>query len=132
MKQTIYDLLKAMINATLILLALCLFLGWKLMSSVQDVTVRVTEAVLQVTPVQDRIQDLRLEVAGLRSDLVNLPEQVVIGQLDRLDQRLTSLQQEMSELRQLPNEIIHNAAQTAATTLADQLSQPANCLPPSS
>ena len=132
MTKTILDLFKAMINATLLLLALCLFLGWMLVSSVQDVTAKVTGAIDQVAPVQDRIQDLRLEVAGLRSDLVNLPEQVVIGQLDRLDQRLTSLQQEMSELRQLPNEIIHNAAQTAATTLADQLSQPANCLPPSS
>jgi len=77
MKNLILDLLKAMINATLMLLALCLFLGWKLVGSVQDVTGKVTEAVVQITPVQDRIQDLRLEVVGLRSDIVSRPELAV-------------------------------------------------------
>lgn len=132
MTQTILDLFKAMINATLILLALCLYLGWMLMSSVQGVTTKVTEAIVQITPVQDRIQDLQLEVSGLRSDLVSLPEQAVSSQLDGLDQRLASLQKEMSKLRQLPNDIIQTAAQTAATSLAEQLSQPASCLPPPS
>jgi len=132
MTKTILDLLKAMINATLILLALCLFLGWILMSSVQDVTGKVTEAIVQVSPVQDRIQDLRLEIAGLRSDLISLPEQAVSNQLDKLDQSLTSLQQEMSELRQLPNGIVQTAAQTAATQLVGQLSEYASCLPPPS
>jgi len=132
MRKTILDLLKAMINATLLLLALCLYLGWMLVSSIQDVTGKVTEAVTQVTPVQDRIQDLQLEVAGLRRDITTRPDLAVTGQLNTLDQRLASLQQEMTGLRQLPNDIIQNAVQTAAAELAGPLGQLASCLPPPS
>lgn len=129
MTKTIYDLIKAMINATLILLALCLFLGWKLMASVDSVTDKVTEAIAHVTPVQDRIQNLRAEVAGLRSDLVNHPELAVSNQLNTLDDRLASLQNEMSKLRQLPKDIVHDAAQSGAAELAGRLTQLAGCLP---
>ncbi|PCJ09350.1 MAG: hypothetical protein COB16_03985 [Rhodobacteraceae bacterium] len=130
MKKLILDLLKAMINATLLLLALCLFLGWKLMSSVENVTSKVTAAVVQIAPIQDRVQELRLEVAGLRSDIVSRPELAVSSQLDALDQRLASLQQELSELRQLPADIIHDAAQTGAAELAGQIARLTSCLPP--
>lgn len=132
MKKLILDLLKAMINATLLLLALCLFLGWKLMSSVQYVTTKVTEAVVQIAPVQDRVQELRLEVAGLRSDIVNRPELAVSGQLDTLDQRLAALQLELSKLRQIPAEIIQDAAQTGAAELAGQIARLTSCASPPS
>jgi hypothetical protein len=132
MTKTILDLFKAMINATLLLLALCLFLGWMLVSSVQDVTAKVTGAIDQVAPVQDRIQDLRVELAGLRSDIVSRPELAVSDQLNALDKRLKSLQHEMSELRQLPEDMIRIAAQTAAAELTGHLGQRGNCLPPPS
>mgnify|MGYP000609607284 CR=1 FL=1 len=132
MTKTILDLFKAMINATLLLLALCLFLGWMLVSSVQDVTAKVTGAIDQVAPVQDRIQDLRVELAGLRSDIVSRPELAVSDQLNVLDKRLKSLQHEMSELRQLPEDMIRIAAQTAAAELTGHLGQRGNCLPPPS
>jgi len=132
MKKLILDLLKAMINATLLLLALCLFLGWKLMGSVQDVTGKVTEAVVQITPVQDRLQDLRLEVTGLRSDIVSRPELAVSSQLDTLDRRLAALQQDLTQLRQLPTEIIQGAAQTGAAELAGQITRLTSCAPPPS
>lgn len=132
MKKLILDLLKAMINATLLLLALCLFLGWKLMGTVQDVTGKVTAAVVQITPVQDRIQDLRLEVAGLRSDIVSRPELAVSSQLDTLDRRLAALQQELTQLRQLPAEIVHDAAQTGAAELAGQIARLTSCGSPPS
>ncbi|OUS37154.1 hypothetical protein A9Q94_06670 [Rhodobacterales bacterium 56_14_T64] len=132
MKTLILDLLKAMINATLLLLALCLFLGWKLMGSVQDVTGKVTEAVVQITPVQDRLQDLRHEVAGLRSDIVSRPELAVSSQLDTLDRHLAALQQDLTQLRQLPTEIIQGAAQTGAAELAGQITRLTSCVPPPS
>ncbi len=132
MKKLILDLLKAMINATLLLLALCLFLGWKLMGTVQDVTGKVTAAVVQITPVQDRIQDLRLEVAGLRSDIVSRPELAISSQLDTLDRRLAALQQELTQLRQLPAEIVHDAAQTGAAELAGQIARLTSCGSPPS
>ncbi|NRB16459.1 MAG: hypothetical protein HRU33_02470 [Rhodobacteraceae bacterium] len=132
MTKIILDLLKAMINATLLLLALCLFLGWMLMSSVQGVTAKVTEAITQVAPVQHRIEGLRLEVAGLRTDISRRPELALSGQLTALDQRLTALQHEMSELRQLPSDIIAIAAQTAASELVGHLGQLTSCLPPPS
>jgi len=132
MKNLILDLLKAMINATLMLLALCLFLGWKLVGSVQDVTGKVTEAVVQITPVQDRIQDLRLEVVGLRSDIVSRPELAVSAQLDTLDRRLAALQQDLAQLRRLPTEIIQGAAQTGAAEMAGQIARLTSCVPPPS
>lgn len=132
MKQTFFDLLKAMINATLLLLALCLFLGWSVISTVQDVTDKVTEAVIQVAPVQDRIQNLRIEVQGLRSDIKNRPDLAVSDQLRSLDERLAALQREMSGLRNLPADIVETAARSGVAELAGQLTQLTSCTPPQS
>lgn len=131
MTKTLLDLLKACINATLLLLALCLFLGWKLMSSVDNVTGQVTQAVVQITPVQNRIEALRTEVAALRSDILQRPEIAVSAKLDALDRRLAALQSEMLDLKALPAELIHDAAQTAAVEFAGQVARLSNCVPPS-
>lgn len=132
MTKVILDLLKAMINATMILLALCLFLGWQLMSSVQTVTGKVTQAVVQIAPVQDRLQELRLEITGLRRDIVSRSELPVASQLDSLDQRLAVLQSDLSEIHQLPAEIVHTAARTGVVELAGQIARLTSCVPPPS
>jgi len=132
MTKVILDLFKAMINATLLLLALCLFLGWQLMSSVQTVTGKVTQAVVQISPVQDRLQELKLEISGLRRDIVSRSELPVSNQLDSLDRRLAALQSDLSELHQLPAEIVQTAARTGAVELAGQITRLTSCVPPPS
>jgi len=132
MTKAILDLLKAMINATMILLALCLFLGWQLMSSVQTVTDKVTQAVVQVAPVQDRLHALKLEITGLRRDIVSRSELPISNQLDSLDRRLAALQSDLTELRQLPSDIVQTAAQAGAAEIAGQIARLTSCLPPPS
>ncbi|MVO14711.1 hypothetical protein [Parasedimentitalea huanghaiensis] len=130
MTKTLLDLLKACINATLLLLALSLFLGWKLMSSVDNVTGQVTQAVAQITPVQNRIEALRTEVVALRSDILQRPEIAVSAKLDAMDRRLAALQSEMLDLKTLPAEVIRDAAQTGAAEFAGQIARLSNCVPP--
>ena len=67
--SVVRSLLVAMLNATLMLVALCLWLGWHVLSEARAITTHVTDTLTLVTPVKDEIAGLRAEVAGLRGDL---------------------------------------------------------------
>ncbi|MCV6586263.1 MAG: hypothetical protein OIF47_12065 [Marinibacterium sp.] len=69
MGKALWNLLVALINATLILLALCLFLGWKVVSTVDDLRAGFAQSIAEAVPVTGQLQDLRSDIAGIRSDL---------------------------------------------------------------
>ncbi|WP_419739871.1 hypothetical protein [Ruegeria sp.] len=79
MAKTLKDLLLALLNATLILVALCLFLGWKLASTVEDVTSGLSEKLQVVAPLRDEAQGIREQLSGLRSDLARIQEDGVVS-----------------------------------------------------
>ncbi len=126
MKKLIMDLLKAMVNATLLLLLLCLFFGWQLMGRVNQVTDQVTEAVAEVAPLKTRVEALRGELVGLRSDLQNgtLP---AAPQLDGIEARLDYISEELTRLRALPATIVQQAAESAAAELSGQIIRLTTC-----
>ncbi|RDC72882.1 hypothetical protein DLJ49_09710 [Rhodovulum sp. 12E13] len=68
----------SLVNATLILLAACLFLAWQVTATVDRVGVRMAEAaavqVARLAPLADEIALTRGEIAGLRADLAELGE----------------------------------------------------------
>lgn len=132
MAKVIWDLLKALLNATLLLLAACLVFGWLLAGKVEDVTARVTGAVAEIAPVKNRVDALRAELAGLRADLKNgaLP---AAPQLDGIETRLEVIQADLAALRALPAALVQQAAESAAAELTGQIVRLTRCeaVPPS-
>jgi hypothetical protein len=126
MGKLIRELLKALLNATLLLLAVCLVFGWMLMGRVQDVTTRVSSAVAEITPVRDRVEALRAEIAGLRSDLKegSLPP---APQLDGIELKLNRIEAELAQLRALPATLVQQAAESAAAELTGQIVRLTRC-----
>ena len=72
--RTLWNLVLALLNATLILLALCLWLGWSLFSSVEHITDDMTDVVATIRPLRSEIRDLTTEIGETRSNLAALRE----------------------------------------------------------
>lgn len=66
--RVLRNLLLAMINATLILVALCLWLVWQLTSEVNSITDDVT-TLRPLQPLRDDVTALTGEIRGLRAEI---------------------------------------------------------------
>ncbi len=134
MAKTLKDLLLALLNATLILLALCLFLGWKLAQSVDQIRVGFAENLQVVAPLRDQAQGIRGELAALRSDLATLGSQgtqlnavtrqqlnAALRRLGDLEGKLEDTQTRLAGLVEKPEDLIDYAITTSADTVTDLL-----------
>ena len=132
MARTLKDLLLALLNATLILLALCLFLGWKLAQSVENIQDRFQQNLQIVRPFQEEARTIRADLNALRDELVAVradTTDVGAGQklaqtLDRLDQSLAALdraQDTLTQLAETPELLIDRAVTTAIETTSQHL-----------
>ncbi len=72
--RTLWTLVLALLNATLILLALCLWLGWSLFSTVEHITDDVAEITGTIRPLRAEIRDLTSQIGETRSNLAALRE----------------------------------------------------------
>jgi hypothetical protein len=70
--RTVGNLVLALTNATLILVALCLWLAWSTLSVARDVSDRIGAAAETVIPMRAELVRLTEEVAGARADLAAL------------------------------------------------------------
>ncbi|WP_170329184.1 hypothetical protein [Ruegeria arenilitoris] len=144
MAKTLKDLLLALLNATLILVALCLFLGWRLASTVEDITKAFEEKIQVVAPLKDEIRGVRGELAALRSDLTNIQtsgdvtdiaEKVRIStalvKLDNLEERMQSSQARIAEITESPDTLINTAIEKSADVIADRIIAVRGCVPSS-
>ncbi|WP_170399738.1 hypothetical protein [Ruegeria arenilitoris] len=144
MAKTLKDLLLALLNATLILVALCLFLGWKLASTVEGITTVFEEKLQIIAPLKDEIRGVRGELAALRSDLTNLQtdgsvtdiaEKVRISTalvtLDNLEARMQDSQARIAEITESPDKLINTAIEKSADVIADRVIAVRGCVPSS-
>lgn len=142
MIKTLKDLFLALLNATLILLAICLFLGWKLAQSVDDIKTGFAENLQQLSPLREQAEGIRTELAGLRDDLSALigqtgpldsaAQQRLAQTLDRLSQieeKLSGTQARLAGLADNPEALIDYAITTAAETATDQIQNLRGCGP---
>ncbi|MFT7596253.1 MAG: hypothetical protein ACI8R4_003588, partial [Paracoccaceae bacterium] len=91
MMTTLKKLGLALINATLILIVLCLFLAWKVTSRVDDLASNFAQNLNTVAPLREDIQGATSEMAALRSDLATLKAQsgdVSSATLQRIQDRM--------------------------------------------
>lgn len=144
MARTLKNLLLALLNATLILVALCLFLGWKLASTVEDVTTIFAEKVQIVAPLRSEIQSARGELSALRSDLATLQVSDISGnsaavqrisdtltKLDALEQKMQASQERVAEITETPGILINTAIENSADVVADRINAIRGCEPAS-
>lgn len=139
MAKTLKDLALALLNATLILLALCLFLAWKTASTVDGLTATFSENLIKITPLRDEVAGLREDLSGIRSDLATLKSQsgaYSSATLTALQQKMQTLEANVqgvqSRVRQLvdtPELLIDHSINTAADALTRSVSEIKGCMP---
>ncbi|UWQ85171.1 hypothetical protein [Leisingera caerulea] len=127
MTRTVTDLAKALLNATLILLALYLFLGWRLMAAASAVTANAAEITSRVEPLHTAITGLQGEIAGLRAAVQNGTATVSPARLSPVEERLDQLQASLSEMRDLPQQAAAGAARAGAAEFAARLTGLLRC-----
>ncbi len=144
MAKTLKDLVLALLNATLLLLALCLFLGWKLASTLEGITTGFAEKLQILAPLQEQAQGIRDEIKGLRDELtlihvngdvldsaVKLRVTTALDRLQETQDRLQSVQERFTDLSESPDELINNAIHTSADAIADRVIAIRECKPAS-
>ncbi|PRY23668.1 hypothetical protein CLV78_104159 [Aliiruegeria haliotis] len=99
--RVLRDLLLAMLNATLILIAICLFLGLRLAHTVDGLTETFADNLISAEPLRDDVQGMTGEIAALRADLDAIRAQS--GQLtsetaQRLEDRLQAFDARIAEI----------------------------------
>lgn len=124
MGKTLKDLLLALINATLILIALCLFLAWKVVSTANGITETFATNLIKLEPVKQEVAATREDIAGLRADLAALranPGGLSDASLARLETRLDAVGARMDgvsatvqEVKQMPYDLTDHAIEKAA------------------
>ena len=125
--RTLWNLFLALLNATLILLAICLWFGWRLADTVQNISTEITRTVAEAAPIRDDLQGLANEVSALRSDLSSLRDASdgfssltfakYEQRLDDFGSRLSELGQRMESALSDPDALI----ETAISATADEL-----------
>ncbi len=142
MAKTFKDLLLALINATLILLALCLFLGLKLAQKVEDIQAGFVEEIKAISPVREQAAGIRDELAGLRGDLAEVRAQtgalspalqqrlnLALQRLENIENRIETTQSRMAALADSPEDLINHAITTSAESLTDSVNALRGCEP---
>ncbi|WP_170330905.1 hypothetical protein [Ruegeria arenilitoris] len=142
MAKTLKDLVLALLNATLILVALCLFLGLKLSQSIESIRDGFAENLQLVTPLRDQAQSIRGELAAVRSDLAAIRAQdgtldsvvrqklnATLQRLNDLETKLETTQSQLAGLAEKPEELIDHAITTSADVVTDRILVIRGCEP---
>ncbi|WP_425045467.1 hypothetical protein [Primorskyibacter sp. S87] len=139
MAKTLKDLFLALLNATLILIALCLFLAWRAADTLDDLTATFAQNLQVAKPLTDEVAAMRTEVAGLREELAQLAAQggdISAEALNRLNSRLSLVNGRMADvqtrvqgLAQAPEQMVDRAVETTGAEFARRVSEIRGCGP---
>lgn len=137
--RTIWNLILAVFNATLILLALCLFLALQLTHRAQEITDSFARNLVSLDPLRAEIGEMTSEVSGLRSDLRALREdssdltsdaaQRITARLDKLEGRLDTAAQRIDGLISSPEKLVDQAIDRAAEEIKLGIGEWRRCTP---
>ncbi len=124
MSKLIKDLFLAMLNATLLLIALCLVLGLMVVNRANSITETFATNLIKLEPVKDEVVGAREDIAALRTDLADLKanpsglSEAALNQLgtrvDAMSERMDGLEETIQEVKQMPYDLTEHAIETAA------------------
>lgn len=140
MAKTLKDLALALINATLILIALCLFLAWKTSTTIDGMIATFARNLEVVAPLRGDVQAMTGELAALRADIAALRSQsgeVSSAALSRLqsragaiETRVEDVQARITALQGAPQQLMDQAMQSALASFTQSVVDIRNCTPP--
>ncbi|SDI39612.1 hypothetical protein [Aliiruegeria lutimaris] len=142
--RALRDLAIALINATLILVLLCLILGWRLLDRVDHIATNFARNIVSVEPLRDDVQSMTTEIAALRADLAEVransdqatseAAQAVTARLESFEARLDTVNDRMTAFRERvqsielnPEVLVTHAVETAANQFVTSAGQLAGC-----
>ena len=138
--ETLKNLVVAMINATLILVALCLFLALKLTNTTERVVGAFASELQVLEPLTQSIQQLSTEVSDFR-DLAEQRKanpsfedltaaQQTQTRLAAIQTRLDDLQATLDQIASTPDRLMNTAITTGADKAANVLADLQGCQKP--
>lgn len=138
--KTLKDLLLAMINATLILVALCLFLLWQVSGAAERVVATFAQNLDIIQPLNDQVTEMRAEVASLRSDLralptnttdqANLAKQRLLTRADALQTGLVDINESLQTIAETPDRLMSQGMDRLASKASAGATSVLSCLKP--
>ena len=136
---TIKNLLLALLNATLILVALCLVLALLLTQSAERAADGFRDAVGSMAPLRAEVAEVKEAMTGLRTEVRLLAEQpgalsenaetALEARLSALNDRMAQMDARFAGLDEVPNQVIETAVDHAADRAADLINQYRSCTP---
>jgi uncharacterized small protein (DUF1192 family) len=136
---TLRNLALALLNATLILAALVLWLTWRTADAVHDVTEDVDLALVGLDPVRTDLALLRDEVSGLRADIAALSTsgpggartltEPIEQRIAALDRRIADAVARADRLTSDPAVLIDRAIGSVAENLTRSVARLRDCVP---
>jgi len=135
--RTLRNLGLALLNATLILMALCLWLGLGLASTVKSITSDITANLVSIDPALGEIRDLTGELAALRADIATaqnatgeLRSQAALtasGKIVALDERFSAIADRLQAIASQPEVLVDDAIDRAAEEMKDGIADIRGC-----
>lgn len=135
--RTIGNLLLALLNATLILVALCLFLGWQLAEEVSAVTDHVGQKMTKVEDLGNEVSSMSAEMTALRSELSKQSVQAdpmtlqkmqeLSAKLDRIDQGMADTKGRVDAILEEPNALVDRAVDRTTANIKEIVADFSDC-----
>lgn len=139
--RTVFNLLLALVNATLILLAICLYLELRVVQKMDSLTATFSQNLITIEPLKDSVESLSSEVTELRAELKSLretpgkmtaaAEQKLSTRLDNLNSQLTAVKTKFNDVVQNPDELVDKAVDAGTQAIVQGIADLRGCTLPS-
>ncbi|MBE1284690.1 MAG: hypothetical protein GJ676_15370 [Rhodobacteraceae bacterium] len=139
MRKTIKDLLLALLNATLILVALCLFFAWQLSATASEIATNFAKSLVPLAPLRADVQGLSDELKSLRAELSGLGDKVgeeasadlyvLRSRIEAYDLKISELKTRFAELDEVPDQLIDKAIEQSVDRVAMRMIEFRGCVP---
>lgn len=120
--KTLKNLIVAMINATVLLIALCLFLAWQLSRSAENVVATFSQNIDVLAPVSAELRGLRDDLG----DIAAVTEQgategaaALAARIDSFEARIADIQNRLQEISDTPERLMVTAIDHSSQRIAD-------------
>ncbi len=134
---TLKNLALALLNATVLLVALCLFLALLIMNSAERASDRFSEAVSSLAPLRAEVSEINLALQGLRNDVQSLAQRpgavsndqasALAEQIETLNTRLDAVNTRLEQLGEVPDQVVTTAIDYVADRVSNGVNTYRNC-----